>query len=48
MLLLGIGFALVTTTLYINGTVNKEANNIDFDVEFTKDITSIIPAKLLI
>ena len=36
ILLLGIGFAAVSTTLYINGNVGITANEADFDVKFTK------------
>ena len=35
ILLLGIGFAAVSTTLYINGNVGITANTADFDVKFT-------------
>ena len=35
ILLLGIGFAAVSTTLYINGNVGITANEADFDVKFT-------------
>ena len=36
ILLLGIGFAAVSTTLYISGNVGITANEADFDVKFTK------------
>lgn len=35
ILLLGIGFAAVSTTLYISGNVGITANEADFDVKFT-------------
>ena len=38
ILLLGVGFAVVSTTLYLNGNVKIATNNADFDVKFTKAI----------
>jgi len=38
ILLLGIGFAVVSTTLYLNGNVKIATNNADFDVKFTKAV----------
>ena len=35
ILLLGVGFAAVSTTLYINGNVGIATNEADFDVRFT-------------
>lgn len=35
ILLLGVGFAAVSTTLYINGNVGITTNEADFDVRFT-------------
>ena len=35
LLLLGVGFAAVSTTLYINGNVGIATNEADFDVRFT-------------
>ena len=38
LLLLGVGFAAVSTTLYINGNVGIATNAEDFDVRFTKAV----------
>ena len=38
ILLLGVGFAVVSTTLYLNGNVKIATNNADFDVKFTKAV----------
>lgn len=38
ILLLGIGFAAVSTTLYLNGNVGVTTNDDDFDVRFTEAI----------
>ena len=38
LLLLGVGFAAVSTTLYINGNVAIGTNAEDFDVRFTKAV----------
>ena len=36
VLLLAVGFAAVTTTLFINGTTNIGTNKDDFDVYYSK------------
>ena len=38
LLLLGMGFAVVSTTLYLNGNVKIVTNNEDFNVVFTKAV----------
>lgn len=38
ILLLGVGFATVSTTLYVTGNVNVGVNEEDFDIKFTKTV----------
>lgn len=42
ILLLGIGFASISTTLYINGNVNISENTEDFNVVFTKAVVDSV------
>lgn len=38
VLLLGVGFAIVSTSLYVSGNVGITSNDSDFDIKFTKSI----------
>ncbi len=48
ILLMAIGFATVSTTLYLNGTTNVASNTQDFDVYFSKATENGIEKKELI
>ncbi len=48
ILLMAIGFATVSTTLYLNGNTNVASNTNDFDVYFSKSIENGIEKKELI
>lgn len=38
VLLLGVGFAIISTSLYVSGNVGITSNDSDFDIKFTKSI----------
>lgn len=38
VLLLGVGFAIVSTSLYVSGNIGITSNDSDFDIKFTKSI----------
>ncbi len=48
VLLMAIGFAAVSTTLYLNGTIGIGTNNDDFDVYFSKAVENGVENNSLI
>ncbi len=48
IVLMSIGFAAVSTTLYLNGQTNIASNNADFDVYFSKTIENGVENNALI